>query len=338
MQKATIKHPGPGMRDHSLDNIRFFLILSVVFAHLLEVCPPFAGSQLLYKLIYSFHMPAFIFLFGYNARFTGKRILFRWCLPYLFFQTVYLLFSRFVLCERADWNYGTPYWLLWYLLACIFYQLLLPLLDTENKTRQLLTVGIAFGFSLLVGFVDVIGYFLSLSRFFVFLPFFLLGYYCKKNGWLDAPAKNTRFALLFGSLGVILLSLPFLYYVNLPDGLLYGSYSYAACGGALWMRLAVCFLSLSWIVFLFAGVRPWLNKKVFLLTSIGQNTWPVFLLHGFMIKLLPVYGQSLLSSPWLVLLLSCAILLLLGNKFLSRGIYYISFSWLERLFRKKADM
>ena len=51
-------------RDYSLDNVRFVLIFSVVFAHLLEVCTPFKGSSLIYKIIYSFHMPAFVFLFG----------------------------------------------------------------------------------------------------------------------------------------------------------------------------------------------------------------------------------------------------------------------------------
>lgn len=339
MQKATIKHPEPGTRDYSLDHIRFFLILCVVFAHLLEVWAPFAGSKLLYRLIYSFHMPAFLFLFGCNARFSFKRIFFRWCLPYLVFQTAYLLFARFVLQERSDWNYGTPYWLLWYMVACIFYQMLLPLLDTENKKKQVLILSAAFALSLLIGFVDIIGYFLSLSRFFVFLPWFLLGYYCKKNGWL-APgflSKKVRLSLLFGSFAVILLSLPFLYYVNFPDGLLYGSYSYADCGGALWMRLTVSVLSLSWLIFLFVGIKPYLNKKVCLLTAIGQNTWPIFLLHGFVVKLLPIYGQSLLSSPWLIALFTCGILLLFGNKFLRQGIYYIGFSWLEKLFQKKTN-
>ena len=339
MQKAAIKHPEPGMRDYSLDNIRFFLIFSVVFAHLLEVWSPFAGSKLLYRLIYSFHMPAFLFLFGCNARFSFKRIIFRWCVPYLIFQTAYLLFARFVLQERSDWNYGTPYWLLWYMMACVFYQLLLPLVDTENKKKQVLILSAAFALSLLIGFVDIIGYFLTLSRFFVFLPWFLLGYYCKKNGWL-APgflSKKVRLSLLFGSFAVILLSLPFLCYVNFPDGLLYGSYSYADCGGAVWMRLTVSVLSLSWLIFLFVGIKPYLNKKVCLLTAIGQNTWPIFLLHGFVVKLLPIYGQSLLSFPWLIALLTCGILLLFGNKLLSRGIYYIGFSWLEKLFQKKTN-
>lgn len=48
-------------RNFSLDNIRFILMLLVVYAHLLEIASPFMGSELIYKVIYSFHMPVFIF-------------------------------------------------------------------------------------------------------------------------------------------------------------------------------------------------------------------------------------------------------------------------------------
>ena len=106
-------------RDYSLDNVRFFLIFSVVFAHLLEVCTPFRWSWLIYKFIYMFHMPAFIFLFGYNAQYSPKKIVYRWCIPYVIFQCAYILFSRFVIKTDINFQFTTPYWLLWYMLVCI---------------------------------------------------------------------------------------------------------------------------------------------------------------------------------------------------------------------------
>ncbi len=319
-------------RDYSLDNIRFFLIFTVVFAHLLEVFGTFSGSVYIYRFIYIFHMPVFIFLFGYNVRYSPKKVIFRWCLPYIVFQSLYLLFSLFVLDIKVDFQYTTPYWLLWYMLSLIFYQLLLPLYETTNKNRQILTLICAFVISLLVGFDETIGYYMSLSRFFVFQPWFLLGYYCKKNGILEVMIKQkiTRTVVMIFSVVLIGLSALLLYYTDIPNGLLYGSLPYAKCGGALWMRAIVSIISICWILFLFVGVKPYLNKKLFLITTIGQNTWPIFLLHGFFIKALPIYLPHLLHYPWAILPLTCLLLLAFGNKIFNKAIYYISFSWLER--------
>lgn len=320
-------------RDFSLDNIRFFLIFTVVFAHLLEVCSSFSGCYYIYQFIYTFHMPVFIFLFGYNVKYSPKRIVYRWCIPYVVFQSIYILFSRIVLKNYIVFQYTTPYWLLWYMLACIFYQLLLPLFETTDKCWQIITILCVYAISLFIGYEDSVGYYLSSSRFFVFQPYFLLGYYFKKSSILEllSVRNKTYFFTAFISAVIILLSVPFLFYVKLPSGLLYGSYSYSSCGSTLWMRAAVSLISFSWILFLFVVAKPYLNKKLPLLTRIGKNTWPVFLLHGFLVKAIPIYCHYLLSSPWRVLLLSCVILVIMGNKFFNRVIYYTCFSWGETL-------
>ncbi len=318
-------------RDYSLDNIRCFLIFSVVLAHLLEVCEPFFGSAYLYQFTYAFHMPVFIFLFGYNARYAPNRIIFRWCVPYAVFQCLYILFSRSVLNGSSAFQFSTPYWLLWYMLACIYYQLLLPLFDTEDRRKQILVLLCTYLISLLIGFEGSVGYYMSLSRFFVFQPWFLLGYYCKRNSLLDSAAAHGKvhIPILLGASAMILVCAVF--YIWFPTGLLYGSKSYFDCGGAPWMRVIVSVNSFSWILLLFVGMKPYWNKPLFLLTGIGQNTLPVFLLHGFLIKAIPVFWPYLVSSPWRVLLTACIMLILLGNKFMNKAIYYLSFSWLERI-------
>lgn len=320
-------------RDYSLDNIRFFLIFTVVFAHLLEVCKPFTGSGYIYKFIYSFHMPAFLFLFGYNIKYSGKQIIYRWCIPYLIFQSAYLVFARCVLDSDIEFQYTTPYWLLWYMLACIFYQLLLPLFDTTDKRRQKIAVLVVFIIALVIGYDDSVGYYMSLSRFFVFQPWFLLGYYCKKNGILEAMSIHSkiRLPIFLVSAVVILISIPFFLCTDLPKELLYGSYSYSNCSSTLWMRAAIFMISLSWNVFLFVGVKPYLDRKILLITRIGQNTWPVFLLHGFLVKAAPFYLSHLLSTPLWVILFAFLILVVFGNKIFNKVIYYLCFSWIEKL-------
>lgn len=317
-------------RDYSLDNVRFFLIFFVVFAHLLEICTPFRGSSWIYKFLYSFHMPAFLFLFGYNAKFVPQKIIFRWCLPYAIFQCAYILFSRFVLHTQEAFQFTTPYWLLWYMLVCIYYQLLLPLFDTDDKTKQIIAVLCTFVISYLIGFEDTVGYYMSLSRFFVFQPWFLLGYYCKKNNLLERLSRQPkiRFIILLSSTAIIaILS----YFVRaFPNGLLYGSYSYTNYEGALWIRAMISIMSFSAILFLCVGMRPYLSRKLIIITNIGQNTWPIFLLHGFVVKAIPVYFPYLVSSPWRVMALSCVFVMLAGNKLCNKAVYYTTFSWLEK--------
>ena len=258
-------------RDYSLDNIRFVLIFLVVFAHLLEVCSPFRGSGLIYKFIYVFHMPAFIFLFGYNAKYSPKKILYRWCVPYVIFQCAYILFSKFILKDNIDFQFTTPYWLLWYMLACMYYQLLLPLFDTNDKRKQITVIICAFVLSLLIGYEKSVGYYMSLSRFFVFLPWFLLGYYCKKNGTLEhfSLRPKTRLLVLVGSAAMVAMLSVFAR--DVPTGLLYGSYSYSSCGGTVLMRAVLYILSFSVLVFLCVGMRMFLNRKI-ILTFVWNHT------------------------------------------------------------------
>lgn len=315
-------------RDLSLDNIRFILIFSVVFAHLLEVCTPFAGSWRIYKFIYSFHMPAFMFLFGYNVRFSPERIVYRWFFPYVMFQCIYLIFVNDVLDTSIAFQFTTPYWLLWYLLVCIYNQLLLQLFDQEDKRRQILTVLSVFLISFLIGYENTVGYGMSLSRFFVFQPWFVLGFYTKKNNLLNRlqnrPMRRIALLLFF----VAMMLLPYVW--MMPNGLLYGSISYSASGGSLWMRGIMTLMSFFMILILFVGMKPYISKDMGLITRIGQNTWPIFLLHGFFVKAVPVYCPKLVASPWRVLLLTSGILLLTGNKLCSKAIYYACFSWLEK--------
>lgn len=278
-------------------------------------------------------MPAFIFLFGYNAKYNPKKIIFRWCIPYFSFQILYITFIKYVLKSNVKYQFTTPYWLLWYVMACIFYQLLIPIFNTSNKRKQILFVVFSFIIALLVGYEDTIGNYMALSRFIVFLPWFLIGYYCKKNAMLESfSVRNVRNNIVvIISMAIIAFSIPFIFQTNLNNRLLYGSFSYSNCDGSLLLRALLYLISFAWIVFLFVGVKPFINKKLIVLTSIGQNTLPIFLLHGFLVRGIEIYYPILISTPWMVLLLSVAIIILFGNKLVNKLIFYLDFSWLEKL-------
>ncbi|EAE0774479.1 acyltransferase, partial [Listeria monocytogenes] len=77
-------------RTAYFDNAKFLLMILVVFSHLLQ---PFIGDQKfyhdLYYFIFTFHMPAFVFLAGYFAKPLTKghklrELMKKFLLPYVF--------------------------------------------------------------------------------------------------------------------------------------------------------------------------------------------------------------------------------------------------------------
>lgn len=108
------------------------------------------------------------FCIGFFMHFDRKRIVNSLIYPYILFQILYLVFDAMVINHNPailNIQFTTPYWLLWYLLVMIFYYLLLPFMEGMN-CMLLLVSGTAL--SLLSGFDQSIGYYLSLSRFLRF--------------------------------------------------------------------------------------------------------------------------------------------------------------------------
>ena len=84
------------MRYNKIDNMKALLIFSVVLGHLCEIVD-FNGSHFMYMYIYVFHMPAFALCSGLFASFHPKKIFKNLLFPYIIFQTLYILFSHFIL-------------------------------------------------------------------------------------------------------------------------------------------------------------------------------------------------------------------------------------------------
>lgn len=322
-------------RDYGADNLRFLLILFVVFAHLLEIAAKFKGSDELYQIIYSFHMPAFLFLFGYYAKYSPKRIAFTWVVPYFVFQTLYILFAEHVLERATPLQYTTPYWILWYVLACIFYQLLIPLYDASGTFSRLAVLLVTVALALGAGFDKTVGYTMSLSRFLVFQPWFVLGFYCRREEKREKISLSPWQRGIIGIVCLLLISLSvwFLQKKSVPSTVLYGSYSYSYVGHTVGMRAATMVIALVWIVFLFVVVRHLLNRRIFLITHIGQNTLPIFLLHGFVVKAIPEFFPQCIQTPWAVCLTTLAILLVFGNFIFKKAVYFLGFTWLEKIIK-----
>ncbi len=314
MKKTILqtKESVPEVRDLRVDNIRFLLMFLVLLGHSLELVQGDA-RDLIYRVIYTFHMPAFLFLTGCFARFDGKKLLRHFLLPYIILQALYLSFDALILKgeDTVTLQFTTPYWLLWYLLAVCFYYLLIPVLDCFRGGGAVVLITV--GLSLLAGFDDSIGYYLTLSRFFVFLPYFTAGY-CLARGRLTAvPGRKGKAFLSAAAAFGVGISIFWVWRSGVAPSVLYGSYSYAKLGYGPGERMMLLAAACCWIL----GLFLWIPKtRIPLLTFLGRNTFFVFAAHGFIIKLEQKYGvfhDSLGKNLLLAVLNALGIYLILGG-------------------------
>lgn len=328
-------------RLYGFDNLKFVLIFLVVLGHFLEFSMEFDGSDLLRRIIYSFHMPAFIFLTGFFAKFRPKKIAFEYGFTYVLFQVLYLLFAFYVLeGEELVIQFSFPNWLLWYLLATIAYCLLIPLIDVSKLWQKIVIVLISVAAALYAGNDPYLGYGLSAARIVSFLPFFLLGFYCgKKKG---VPLKNEKLWIRI-AVGVLLTAtvIGICFYLRARAELtvfsMYGSVSYENGRYTMCDRALLMLFALIWIAFLMTAVLPLVNRKIPVISDIGKNSFSVFLLHGFVVKYCTYYSFPFAFDSLLKVLGATVILVLLCGNPLTAWVFrnFLTGTWIERLLTKK---
>ena len=87
-------------------------------------------------------------------------------------QTLYTIFQYYVLKNEVTLQYTVPYWLMWYLLALAMWELMAASIKISKRNGMFIICATAI-VSLLIGFDNNVGYFLSFSRMIVLLPFFM---------------------------------------------------------------------------------------------------------------------------------------------------------------------
>lgn len=167
----------PVLRDDRIDSLKYWLIILVIAGHvfsqdLFSGCPV---CIVIWKWIYMFHMPLFVFISG---RFTYKKTksnfkksIWKLLEPLIVFQ--------FIMCSLVFVQTGvvsfklllTPWWVLWYLLSLIYWRLIIQLLPTKILNNAGIVIFASFCISLIAGFLPF-NRFLSIQRTLSFMPFF----------------------------------------------------------------------------------------------------------------------------------------------------------------------
>lgn len=320
-------------RNYQIENIKIILIFCVILGHLLEII---GGGDYLYKIIYSFHMPVFLIINGWFAprKYASMKTIFKLLYPYVLFQFLYQCFNTYVINEDGvEFNvqFGTPYWLLWYLVSLIFYYLLIPVIATEStKYAKVILFGTLI-MAIAIGFDNSVGYYMSLSRTFAFFPFFVFGYYTGHGVFkiydIIQKARSRKIVKLTAVILMFIICV-IMFRQNLGGGSLYGSFSYEQ-GKFMWyIRLELIMVAYTWSV-VFMILTP--NRKI--LTKL--DTFPIYVMHGFIILFLKKHNPFMYSFSVNLLIASliCIIVIILfGNKYMSRIIgFFFRGEWVIKI-------
>lgn len=318
--------------------MKVFLIFLVVAGHLLEgfrpLSFPFAGYFDYW--IYSFHMPAFIFVSGYLSKSYCKKGTVRaekvvlFLVYYTIFQILLTLLKYVLGVSVEGSSFFDPERGLWYLLAMVFYYLVIPLAE---KIPSYITVGGFIILAVMIGMEPDADTMLSVHRIFAFAPFFFIGYYMSEN------AVNRIRAVCFPlriTLGILLTACSVLIWVvqgieNIPISVFYGKDNYIELGtdyiyGSI-IRLEAILIGLL-MIFALLCLMPTVKS---VLAIAGQRSLSVYIFHLPIVVLL--MDTELVSSvikingiaEFLLLLIAAAAIVAL----LSLKIFEYPFKWIQ---------
>lgn len=327
-------------RIYKFDNIKLFAMILVVLGHLIDA---FTGKSMIYKglflFIYTFHMPLFMFISGlFQKRYTDKSEL--KVNKVAFYVSLGVLLKIINASSKVpkgvafniNWiGGGEVDWFMFVLSAYI----ILTYLFRKVHPAIMLTVTAVLGSC--CGYFDVIHDTLWLSRFFVFFPIYLLGYYMTPEQLLKI-SKNLAVKIISGISMLVYFvmcfrALPLVYqlrrlftgrnpFSTLPFENCGFQHRLLCYGIALMLCLAViCFMP---------------NIKIPVITNMGKNTLAVYFWHRPILHLLsatalfPTLVNSGSPLNKLILLIFGVALTLL----LSFNIFSAPLRWLQKLIDK----
>ncbi len=306
-------------RDLKLDGLKFIMIFLVILGHLSYN----DWGLSINRMIYSFHMPVFVFLSGYfTSPSTDREKQLKWLkktlLIYLIAQLAYVVLDvgfdyakALIKHESIDtsllsWrDLIVPRIALWYLVCLIYWRL--SAWRFFSKTNDIALLFISCGLALASGFVPIDEE-LSFQRAFSLFPFFVSGMLFRKHGLMERLNKLPYYYALIGLLLGLVASrfmptyMPKFHYMNWHQLIL------RVIQTGLGLFLCLCILRVT-------QVSP--AEKV---AKYGIYTLWIYIGHIFLLKIgekaLSLFGLSLnLFTALLLASFYCLVLILLANSY-----------------------
>jgi len=301
-------------RDIYFDNLKAILILLVVLGHFanLNISDLYMGA--LNNVIYTFHMPLFVFVAGYfSKKIKSHRTdeIENLIYPYLVFQLLNYLFKEITGLGRGSINIFIPAYQNWFLIGLFIWRLLIPYYNLFNRNYLILATLIL---SIANIFFNDGNTFLKLDRVFYFFPMFILGYFCADLHHLMNKLSKYRYVFI----GISLAGLLTVFVVSIIQGdtlsdQVYNEFTPSDSGISA-MRMLVLLGGFFGSLVISFGLLYLIPRNKLMITYWGENTMNIFLAHMFFVfplqhflKDLPsnlLFPISLLSSVLTCILIS----------------------------------
>lgn len=327
-------------RSYLFDNYKCMLIILVVFGHILEEYGIFGTSEHIRAVIYSFHMPAFIFISGYFSKNLTKcyeQAVKTCLLPFLVFNTIWLIITM----DTWRVNVLFPAYVFWYLLSLFFWRITIRFVSRIRFTFLVLLL-----IALYVGCFHEADRFLSISRTLVFYPLFYLGFWVSEEqvAKLRSYSKWIAAVLVLAGLGVTL-------YLNVTGRIPVKTYENLQCYhcsgiGNVEGILIRLFEILLAIIIIF-GLLNLIPDKKYKITSLGSRTVTIYLLSSFFIRGFHMatdklhWTEKLQGNDALLLSVSLAVCIVIvylcSRKWVCR-LYSQVFNWLAGIIMKNQKL
>lgn len=307
------------------DNLKCLLILCVVIGHFISVSGADTSFyKSCYLLIYSFHMPLFVFISGFFSKNTIITLnwdrLIHYVYLYLFikiwgFIVGLITFKRVPVLDLIN----AP-GMEWYVLALCFCTLL-TIVFKNYEWKAVLAISILL--ACFIGYSQHNPDVLAIHRTIVFFPFFYLGYLTEsetikainRNKWVKLPG-----ALIVGAaLAICILKVNDLYWMRT---LLSGHNPYSTLETLPFLG---GFVRLLWYLYVFIFGMCMLTlvpDKQYFFSVVGKNSLVVYIFHGtliyFFLYYLRVHSELNSIFPGIghkyIFVLSLVIVFILGTE------------------------
>lgn len=272
-------------RDPRWDNAKFFLIYLVIVGHIMEpFCDEFAFARSIFFFIYSFHMPAFLFISGLFSNRTVESEQYRWkkLLPYLlvcFFLNFYRSVSLWIYNPHHHFHFDDQNNISWFLMALFACYNIAWLLRKFNHRYMLL---FSILIALVAGYDTHIGSTFAIARIINFFPFFYAGYLLDRDK-LAAFLDRKNFRIFSGCFmaAYLIICIALSHYVYAFRPLVTGQNSYDDAPFGMqpytWIFRLVYYAGAMLLILCFCSLVP--RKNIRYISTWGQRTLAVYFWH-----------------------------------------------------------